>query len=452
MSRRQRHAAQPATTRSPIARTSRAPASLTRGISRPQSRRRGDLASGARAGPALDVPSAHRLSMAAARGYYPTVSYLRARAAWLGGVVAWLVACVPRTPCPEGFTRTAENPAACTSADDVEPDTDDADPTRSLLRDLSARCRDADGAACAQLGRAYLRGTLISRDVGRAARLLREACDRGDGQACEEVAEVYANEPAVADSQKAFAALKDACKLGRRSPCRRISVAPDDEPPVYIPPSAPATTPESVLFGSGTCFAVSPDGLVATADHVIDGQDAIAVQFGGEELLPATVESRMSTNDLALIRVQRSTQDYVRVSATPRVALGDKVFTVGFPVPDALGWEPKFTEGTISSLSVRGQSDRMQVSVPVHHGNSGGPLLSESGVLYGIIVAKQTALPDEAPDSIGYAVKASLLATLLDVRDVHKTPRAAPRKRAIQAATAATCLVLTAKRAGARTP
>ena len=61
------------------------------------------------------------------------------------------------------------------------------------------------------------------------------------------------------------------------------------------------------------------------------------------------------------------------------VTLGQQVFTIGYPAPDLLGSEAKFTEGVVSSLSVLGgDAGYMQISVPVQPGNSGGPLLIPS--------------------------------------------------------------------------
>lgn len=91
---------------------------------------------------------------------------------------------------------------------------------------------------------------------------------------------------------------------------------------------------------------------------------------------------------------------------------GSLVFTVGFPDPANLGQAPKFTEGTISAMSgFRGDDTRLQISVPIQPGNSGGPLVDETGSVVGIIVASVSERQFQRetgalPQNVNYAVKA----------------------------------------------
>jgi S1-C subfamily serine protease len=107
------------------------------------------------------------------------------------------------------------------------------------------------------------------------------------------------------------------------------------------------------------------------------------------------------------------------MDSQPEIGVGDRVFTMGFPVEDLLGQEPKFTDGSISSLSgIKGEATFLQITVPVHPGNSGGPLLSEDGKAVGVIAAtiafqlfmEQTRT---MPQNINYAVSGSFVAPLL---------------------------------------
>ena len=81
----------------------------------------------------------------------------------------------------------------------------------------------------------------------------------------------------------------------------------------------------------------------------------------GKVVLPAKVIGLDPQNDLALLQVDVKYLPLLKVegklAALPleqdlrKVALGDKVFTVGFPLTDTQGLNPKLTEGSISSLS-----------------------------------------------------------------------------------------------------
>ena len=100
------------------------------------------------------------------------------------------------------------------------------------------------------------------------------------------------------------------------------------------------------------------------------------------------------------------------------VTLGQQVFTIGYPAPDMLGSEAKFTEGVVSSLSVGGDAGYMQISVPVQPGNSGGALVDERGNVVGVVSAtlsvKAALVTSGAlPQNVSYAVKSSFLLSFL---------------------------------------
>ena len=98
---------------------------------------------------------------------------------------------------------------------------------------------------------------------------------------------------------------------------------------------------------------------------------------------------------------------------------GDKVFTVGFPVPDLLGPEPKYSEGVVSALSgIRGAANVLQMTTPVQPGNSGGPVVDADGHIVGVVDAQAAALTfykgaGALPQNINWAVKSSYVRPLL---------------------------------------
>ena len=59
-----------------------------------------------------------------------------------------------------------------------------------------------------------------------------------------------------------------------------------------------------------------------------------------------------------------------------------------------------------------------QISVPVQTGNSGGPLLDESGNLVGVVVSKlglkAARVTGDLPQNVNYAVKSSYALALLE--------------------------------------
>src|SRR5262249_3152458 len=124
--------------------------------------------------------------------------------------------------------------------------------------------------------------------------------------------------------------------------------------------------------------------------------------------------------DLALLRVSvvKGTVTGLNIS-TNKPSLGNEVFTIGYPMIDLQGSRPKFTDGKISSLAgIADDPERMQISVPVQPGNSGGPLADPNGDVVGVIVARLNDLAvieaaGSVPQNVNYAVKGETLARFL---------------------------------------
>lgn len=170
---------------------------------------------------------------------------------------------------------------------------------------------------------------------------------------------------------------------------------------------------------TGTGFAVSPEGHLITAYHIVRDATQIRVKFEGEDWLSGTLEKHSFSNDVAILKVDNATPNYLVLRDFSVVRQGEKVFTLGYPVVGVLGDEPKYTEGTISSLSgIMGEDSLIQISVPVQPGNSGGPLVTASGDVVGMITStaairaffEQTGT---LPQNVNWAVKSNYVIPLL---------------------------------------
>jgi S1-C subfamily serine protease len=176
---------------------------------------------------------------------------------------------------------------------------------------------------------------------------------------------------------------------------------------------------QTAIKGYGTGFAINDDGVIITSYHVVKDAKQIEVQFQDGTAAPAKVLKKSPNIDIAILKIDRPTPNYLVMDSQPELAVGDHVFTIGFPVEELLGQEPKFTDGAISSLSgIKGEATFVQITVPVHPGNSGGPLLSEDGKVVGVIAATIAFQPfiestRAMPQNINYAVSGSFVAPLL---------------------------------------
>jgi len=160
-----------------------------------------------------------------------------------------------------------------------------------------------------------------------------------------------------------------------------------------------------VLF-TGTSFAVSSDGLLATNYHVIRGLDSVWVSNFTDSLVRyiATIVYANPETDIALLKIIdpqfNGFGSLPYGKAMHPAEMGEYVYTLGYSKQDVV-----FGEGSISSVSgYRSDTTSYQVSVPVNPGNSGGPLFDSRGNLLGMISGKNIM-----KDGVGFAIKADYL-------------------------------------------
>ena len=166
----------------------------------------------------------------------------------------------------------------------------------------------------------------------------------------------------------------------------------------------------------GSAFFVDPSGLLITNYHVIEsevdpkyqGYSRMYIRMGDSSSprYPARVIGWDKTLDLALIKTEH-TAEYV-FSVVDRVipSVGETVLAIGSPV----GLEKPVTSGIVSALSRRFLQigDVIQIDAAVNPGNSGGPVIDNSGRLVGIVFAGI-----ERFQGLNFAVPAQRLAAAL---------------------------------------
>ncbi len=152
------------------------------------------------------------------------------------------------------------------------------------------------------------------------------------------------------------------------------------------PKETPAEKPTQISTGTG--FFVSAEGDVLTNYHVINGCSVVAIwQVGSPYFNEGVVKSVDTKNDLALVTSK------MKPGAVPAwnagVRLGETVAVYGFPLSGTLTHSGNFTIGNVSAMA--GPNDDtswLQISAPIQPGNSGGPLLDQTGNVVGVINAQ----------------------------------------------------------------
>jgi serine protease Do len=188
-------------------------------------------------------------------------------------------------------------------------------------------------------------------------------------------------------------------------------------------PSPRESSPKSEeKISTGTGFFVGRDGSFVTNAHVIEGCSMVLVKTDDAAVAQAKVIARDATNDLAILRLNKTPKRVAKLRVGPR--LGESVAAFGFPHANMLSSSGNFTLGNITALAGLGDDSRhLQISTPVQSGNSGGPLLDAYGNVVGVVALKLNALKVAArdgdlPQNVNFAVKSAILASFLDANRV----------------------------------
>ncbi len=156
---------------------------------------------------------------------------------------------------------------------------------------------------------------------------------------------------------------------------------------VPVPPGAgeqgePGTPHPSQGVGSG--FIISPDGLILTNAHVVDGADEVTVRLSDKREFSAKVLGADARSDVAVIKIEATGLPAVRIGDPKKAEVGEWVAAIGSP----FGLESTVTAGIISAKSRNLPDERLvpfiQTDVAVNPGNSGGPLFNLDGEVVGI--------------------------------------------------------------------
>ncbi|WP_241018179.1 trypsin-like peptidase domain-containing protein [Paraburkholderia sp. Tr-20389] len=146
-----------------------------------------------------------------------------------------------------------------------------------------------------------------------------------------------------------------------------------------------ASAPRAIS-GVGSGFIVSPNGLILTTAHVVDGSDDVTVRLTDRREFKAKVVAVDAQSDVAVIQIEATKLPVVKLGDSTRVRVGEQVLTIGSPD----SYQNTVTAGIVSATS-RTLADGtkfpfFQTNGALNPDNSGGPVFNRAGEVVGIHV------------------------------------------------------------------
>ena len=137
-------------------------------------------------------------------------------------------------------------------------------------------------------------------------------------------------------------------------------------------------------IAQGSGFLVSKDGRVVTNYHVIrNGSSAVVKLPNGSFFLVDGVLASDKDRDVAIIKAQGNDFRTLTLGDSDRLQVGEEVVAIGSP----LSLESTVSNGIVSGIRSDEGRKLLQVTTPISHGSSGGPLFNMFGQVVGITSA-----------------------------------------------------------------
>lgn len=168
----------------------------------------------------------------------------------------------------------------------------------------------------------------------------------------------------------------------------------------------------------GSGFLIDNQGHIITNAHVIDEAAHLWVYMPalGRQALHAKVISICPERDIALIRLDEAACELIRktLADIPFLVFGnsdavgrtDSVMSMGYPLGQ---YRIKSTLGIVSGRELIYNRSLLQITAPINHGNSGGPVFDIKGQVIGIAIATVSDA-----NNISYALLSNEILLILD--------------------------------------
>ena len=182
-------------------------------------------------------------------------------------------------------------------------------------------------------------------------------------------------------------------------------------------PQTPRAQRDRPVFGAGSGFIISPDGVILTNAHVVRDAKEVTVKLQDRREYRARVLGSDPKTDVAVLKIDAKNLPVVPIGRSTDLKVGEWVLAIGSP----FGLDSSVTAGVVSakgrSLPDDSNVPFIQTDVAVNPGNSGGPLFNTKGEVVGINsqIYSQTGgymgLSFAIPIDVAFRIKDQIVAT-----------------------------------------
>lgn len=163
--------------------------------------------------------------------------------------------------------------------------------------------------------------------------------------------------------------------------------------------------------GTGSGVIIKENGYIITNNHVIEGADEIQITLHDNRSFEAKVVGTDPSTDLALLKIDASSLNFVPFTNSDEVKVGQWVMAVGNP----FNLNSTVTAGIVSAKgrNINILKDKyaieafIQTDAAINPGNSGGALVNLNGELVGINTA--IASPTGSYSGYGFAIPSNIV-------------------------------------------
>lgn len=168
----------------------------------------------------------------------------------------------------------------------------------------------------------------------------------------------------------------------------------------------------------GTGIIISDNGYIVTNWHLAGNKySSCYVTLENGQIYNGNVVWADSDLDLAIVKISITGSKYLKLGDSDNIKLGQRVYAIGNPI--GVEFQRTVTSGIISGINrtIKIEEDDVssymegliQTDASINKGNSGGPLINESGELIGI-----NSIKIESAEGIGFAIPINIIKPIIE--------------------------------------